>query len=1131
MDQFNYDRACSISPGDPDSSSSRCITGIVRKNGGSCSSGSGSSTDASTDEDSELEYGPGIVAKLKSKFLRYSMSKTDSRTGRSGMQQSSVYGRAHKLKRCSSLENIVEPASSCCVERHRIDILDHKDLLRVSTASAPAAPRPPDEEISANVTKIEYAAVVTKGENEASVLSNGVRLLNQRNLNGNMRTTTTTTTSTPAAKPTTPVIRNYCLKSSPPLSAGNSTAAVIAAPDHRDNNLPSATASIVSGRSVTSQSTCANQMTNGVTAAVVTSRANPFLKQYVSSCVAAAGAAPGITSNPSQLVAGNGRPGRSEPVPAVKETDPLTNGREIAASGTSSIVTQQQQVPRVTARRFQSNCKSKAKSNKHPLPPQHYHVYGSSVVKRAKSMESLLFDAESRILPDDNDEEEDDGTDAGEGDREEGEGGNSRVLGQVPQHEAAVASHEQHHDVVAQKHDRQVQDQGKKLGNSSDQVQAQPPAALPTSAATAVPARRPLPPVPHPSPRHPPPSVPPPPPPPAQSSSESSAPSSPSPSSSFSADGLSIATVVRAGGSSNSRVAIVPPIVHETSAAEETDCRSEKLVAGRSPPHHWLPLHQQTTADDNHNFVTPSPDLLAASSPSSSTCSESIARAASSSSLPSDCLPGSEKGSAGTGDQATAAIPPKAPARSSLLHKKQQQSAQKSSSGSQDQDQDEGAVGGEGVKVQQSSDKSFGSTSEAGGGNQQPLSAATLLPAPQSHEQRTTAAAAESGSVAVKRSLVRGSSLPPVKPMIAQKPKSLKVNPLDHLKAAVSSPTSSTTKTTTPAPAISPFLFTPSLIPAVGKQAAASGSKPQVIERQSFVKDKASGTSSSTSPPAEQRMLTPSNATTAPAALSDSSAALSATTAAAAAVVPSLPPIASPSSSLPSSGVTEKLPKSSPSPCSAAASAPAAPAADTSSTQSLNPFANSSSDILKALLDLHEQKPSMIISSGQSSTNCMIFDFRGKNVKPQLAITSPFGRAAVIQATTESDADGDKDSPDSPDLSPTLIFLGENEIIGNGSLLKIRNKKLRIHFNENSLTSTYEYPSESSLCHQFDDRNQANADAAADACAFSGGEVSDRLVQEKDQETGAKTETLIKPANSDEASSWSASSAASDLLF
>lgn len=171
----------------------------------------------------------------------------------------------------------------------------------------------------------------------------------------------------------------------------------------------------------------------------------------------------------------------------------------------------------------------------------------------------------------------------------------------------------------------------------------------------------------------------------------------------------------------------------------------------------------------------------------------------------------------------------------------------------------------------------------------------------------------------------------------------------------------------------------------------------------------------------------------------------------------------------------------------------------------------------------------------------MIFDFRGKNVKPQLAITSPFGRSAVIQ-TSESDADQEKESPESPELTPTLIFLGENEIIGNGSLLKMRNKKLRIHFNDNSLTSTYEYPSESSLCQHFDHyineldtMNHTNGDNQQPV-------VTDRLVapQKEDHPVSSSssspgetiaTETLIKPANSEEASSWSASSAASDLLF
>ena len=132
----------------------------------------------------------------------------------------------------------------------------------------------------------------------------------------------------------------------------------------------------------------------------------------------------------------------------------------------------------------------------------------------------------------------------------------------------------------------------------------------------------------------------------------------------------------------------------------------------------------------------------------------------------------------------------------------------------------------------------------------------------------------------------------------------------------------------------------------------------------------------------------------------------------------------------------------------------------------------------KALLHLHEQTPTMIISTSihsKSGGNSMIFDFRGKNVKPQLAITSPFGRSAVIGGD-DMEVDAEKENQGieagvggASDLSPALVFLGGNEIVGKGSLLKVRNKKLRIHFNDASLSSTYEYPSEAFFDQHFEE--------------------------------------------------------------
>ena len=71
----------------------------------------------------------------------------------------------------------------------------------------------------------------------------------------------------------------------------------------------------------------------------------------------------------------------------------------------------------------------------------------------------------------------------------------------------------------------------------------------------------------------------------------------------------------------------------------------------------------------------------------------------------------------------------------------------------------------------------------------------------------------------------------------------------------------------------------------------------------------------------------------------------------------------------------------------------------------------------------------------------MIFDFRGKDVKPSLAISSPFGRSAVI---SNDDDEGSEDYRGSMEVPPPsgLVFIGENEVVGKGSLLKNRNKKV-----------------------------------------------------------------------------------------
>ena len=85
-------------------------------------------------------------------------------------------------------------------------------------------------------------------------------------------------------------------------------------------------------------------------------------------------------------------------------------------------------------------------------------------------------------------------------------------------------------------------------------------------------------------------------------------------------------------------------------------------------------------------------------------------------------------------------------------------------------------------------------------------------------------------------------------------------------------------------------------------------------------------------------------------------------------------------------------------------------------------------------------------SNGSSSTT-IVFDFRGKNVKSNLAINPlPFGvsapkRSASNGSSFDDDDDNYTGSTEIP-LPSGIIFLGENIKIGRGSLLITRNKKV-----------------------------------------------------------------------------------------
>ncbi|CAN7993766.1 unnamed protein product, partial [Ixodes hexagonus] len=88
--------------------------------------------------------------------------------------------------------------------------------------------------------------------------------------------------------------------------------------------------------------------------------------------------------------------------------------------------------------------------------------------------------------------------------------------------------------------------------------------------------------------------------------------------------------------------------------------------------------------------------------------------------------------------------------------------------------------------------------------------------------------------------------------------------------------------------------------------------------------------------------------------------------------------------------------------------------------------------------------------SPAGGTTSMVFDFRGKNVKPHLAVSPAPG----------ADFDELDSSSDEPLPFPSgIVFIGENVRIGRGALLTTRNKKLKIQFDDSALV-TIEYPSE-----------------------------------------------------------------------
>uniref|UniRef100_T1K730 Uncharacterized protein n=1 Tax=Tetranychus urticae TaxID=32264 RepID=T1K730_TETUR len=233
---------------------------------------------------------------------------------------------------------------------------------------------------------------------------------------------------------------------------------------------------------------------------------------------------------------------------------------------------------------------------------------------------------------------------------------------------------------------------------------------------------------------------------------------------------------------------------------------------------------------------------------------------------------------------------------------------------------------------------------------------------------------------------------------------------------------------------------------------------------------------------------------------------------------------------------------------------------------------------------------SVTTKSPATAGTTMIFDFRGKNVKANVAVHSP-PFSVVRPPTTKSDDNEDDfnytGSTEVPQPSG-IIFKGENVVIDGGSLLVKRNKKLTLTFNDKA-TSTFEYPSEASFIDEplsFSSisstssnssiKSESTSSTSSDessviqqqsngsslknnttlGSSFSGGlasykptflsgesasfqlgvsrvikEENDKICKSTDEDEESGKFNMLKPAEPSETSSWSTSSTALDLLF
>ncbi|OQR72640.1 hypothetical protein BIW11_01264, partial [Tropilaelaps mercedesae] len=105
-------------------------------------------------------------------------------------------------------------------------------------------------------------------------------------------------------------------------------------------------------------------------------------------------------------------------------------------------------------------------------------------------------------------------------------------------------------------------------------------------------------------------------------------------------------------------------------------------------------------------------------------------------------------------------------------------------------------------------------------------------------------------------------------------------------------------------------------------------------------------------------------------------------------------------------------------------------------------------------------------SLNSTSCNSMVFDFRGKDVKPQVAVMPSPVKPHLSEELDELD---DSSEPSG------ITFIGENVVIGGGSLISTRNKKLSIRFDEQNLSSFFEYEAE-------DDDDETDEDVSESFC-------------------------------------------------